>query len=75
MVPWFDNLAYDAVIRRLSRFYGNELMQPNIELPKGSGQHPLKLLLGPLELEVEQCHRAEERKQNLSWRVVQQTNL
>jgi hypothetical protein len=37
-----------------------------VQLPKGSGQHPLELLLGPLELEVEQCHRPEERKHDLS---------
>jgi hypothetical protein len=29
MVPWFDSIAYDAVMCSLPRFYGNEGMQPN----------------------------------------------
>jgi hypothetical protein len=29
MVPWFDSIAYNAVMCSLPRFYGNEGMQPN----------------------------------------------
>jgi hypothetical protein len=29
MVPWFDNIAYNAVMCSLPRFYGNEGMQPD----------------------------------------------
>jgi hypothetical protein len=32
MVPWFDGIAYNAVMCSLRRFYGNEGMQPdNVE--------------------------------------------
>jgi hypothetical protein len=30
MVPWFDSIAYDAVMCSLPRFYGNEGMQPDM---------------------------------------------
>ena len=29
MVPWFDSIAYNAVMCSLPRFYGNEGMQPD----------------------------------------------
>jgi hypothetical protein len=29
MVPWFDSIAYNAVMCSLPMFYGNEGMQPN----------------------------------------------
>jgi hypothetical protein len=31
MVPWFDSIAYNAMMCSLPRFYGNEGMQPNNE--------------------------------------------
>jgi hypothetical protein len=51
MVPWFDSIAYNAVMCSLPRFYGNEGIQPDIAqttyfsapsdmLPLS--QHPLK---------------------------------
>jgi hypothetical protein len=29
MVPWFDSIAYNAVMCSLPRFYGNEGIQPD----------------------------------------------
>jgi hypothetical protein len=29
MVPWFDSIAYNAVMCSLPRFYSNEGIQPN----------------------------------------------
>jgi hypothetical protein len=33
MVPWFDSIAYNAVMCSLPRFYSNEGMQPDKILP------------------------------------------
>jgi hypothetical protein len=30
MVPWFDSIAYNAVMCSLPRVYGNESIQPDI---------------------------------------------
>jgi hypothetical protein len=54
MVPWFDSIAYNAVMCSLPRFYSNEGMQPETYLDK---THQLKFR--------ERSHPNQNRRQKL----------
>jgi hypothetical protein len=39
MVPWFDSIAYNAVMCSLPRFYGNKGIQPNRLVARVGARH------------------------------------